>query len=520
MELTPDQQVAFDAFLEHQVTFVSGPAGTGKSYLIRHIQTHLTQRGIPYMTLSSTGISAHHIEGMTVHSFLCRLRLKVIEMTPETVLIVDEISMLGKKIMDTFEYQLRKHFCIDAYFDPRDKRRPFGGCKVCFFGDFAQLPPINDVYCFESEAWTYLDAHTELTTVKRQNDDTFKTFLAHVRTGKLLREDKETMENMCRTRCETSTHLFQSNKEAEEFNQAGLDRLVSTNHATPILFQATHELVGFTELELDQFYHDRHQMYRSLPLCVDAIVMLTSNLDVANGWCNGTLGHIVSIQGDNVIMQNKKGMTMLIPRKTYLRQRQRVECNVVIGGKKRMCGSVTCDHTPVYTYMDDEIEKSEAYLTVTQYPLVLAWGITIHKSQGMTLDSCTITLPYLYSPSLIYVALSRCVAMDRICLKTQGPIRYDQIVPSMDVMRHIFKWEERECKICKERYVGPYASFCQDCCSAPGKYSMSRFIDFIDAANPSPAMQDYRMYAIKNPTKSHTTKWKKFVAFCSSSFFS
>jgi hypothetical protein len=111
--------------------------------------------------------------------------------------------------------------------------------------------------------------------------------------------------------------------------------------------------------------------------------------------------------------------------------------------------------------------------------LLLAWGITIHKSQGMTLDSCLITLPFQYSPSLIYVALSRCTSMERISLRASSPIRYDQIRPSEEVMRTIFGWKEKECKLCHESYIGPYQSFCQDCCSAPGKYSMFRFIDFI-----------------------------------------
>jgi len=144
----------------------------------------------------------------------------------------------------------------------------------------------------------------------------------------------------------------------------------------------------------------------------------------------------------------------------------------------------------------------------------LAWGITIHKSQGMSLESCAITLPYLYSPSLIYVALSRCVSLNTLSLRSESPIRFDQIRPAEDVMRYIFGWEEKTCQICKDLYVGPYTSFCQDCCSAPGKYSHVRFIDFIEAAMPSPSMQDYMNYALKNPDKADTKRWKKFVSFC------
>jgi hypothetical protein len=131
----------------------------------------------------------------------------------------------------------------------------------------------------------------------------------------------------------------------------------------------------------------------------------------------------------------------------------------------------------------------------------------------MTLSSCTITLPYLYSPSLLYVALSRCTSFETLSLKASSPIRYDLIVPSTEVMTTMFGWTSKTCSICHESYIGPYARFCQDCSSAPGKHSFHRFIDFIPAANPSPDMLDYISYVKANPTKSTTTRWKKFLTF-------
>jgi hypothetical protein len=243
--------------------------------------------------------------------------------------------------------------------------------------------------------------------------------------------------------------------------------------------------------------------------------MLTANLDVQNGWCNGTLGTIHSVTDKTIIMKNNKDELMPIPRKTYLRTKPRVECDVLVQkGKKRQCGRTDCEHTPVYMYVDDDDSMSSPLqLTVEQFPLLLAWGLTIHKSQGMSLDSCAITLPYQYSPSLLYVALSRCTSFETLSLRSESPIRFDQIRPAEDVMRHIFGWEERTCKLCDELYMGPYSSFCQDCCSAPGKYSEYRFIDFIKEANPSPDMLQYMNYAIHNPDKTTTKRWKKFVSF-------
>lgn len=522
--LTSDQQKAYDAIQEHQRVYVSGPAGTGKSYLIHHIQDECRKKNIPFLTLSSTGISAHHIEGMTVHSFLCRLRLKLIQPTVDTVFIMDEISMLGKKVFDAFELQLRKYYSTSQWFDPHDRSNPFGGAKVIFFGDFAQLPPINDEFCFCSDAWSDIQSHHELTTIKRQNDPEFKTFLAHVRTGKLLHVDKERFVDMTRhTSCPESTHLFLSNQEAEEYNYKNLDILIQSHQLNPHVFACKINSAGFDKNEIKSFFHDRHQCYESLAVCVGAKCMLTANVDVQNGWCNGTLGTIHDIQGDTIVMKNSKGLMLPITRKEYLRTKHRQECDVLLKegkGKKRLCGKLDCDHTPMYAYTDDDaLYKSDKELVgtsmkVEQFPLLLAWGITIHKSQGMTLDACTITLPYQYSPSLIYVALSRCTSFEKLTLKTDHPIKYDQIRPSEEVMEHIFQWKRKTCKICKEEYMGSYASFCSDCCSAPGKYSIYRFIDFIPEANPSPDMIQYMNYVLSNQAKGSTKKWTKFVAFC------
>lgn len=519
--LTPDQEIAFQTYETHPRVYISGPAGTGKSYLIQHIQADCRAKNIPYITLSSTGISAHHIGGMTVHGFLCRLRLKLVKPTPETVFIVDEISMLGKKIFDTLETQLRKYASIDGYFDPHEYTYPFGNFKMVFFGDFAQLPPINDEFCFDSRAWEFITEKVELTTVKRQTDLEFQTFLSHVRTGKLLQKDKETMMELLRhPNKDATTHLFLSNAEAEEFNKQNLNRLLqSTKQSiTSLSSKITSTL---SEEENQQFFKENHHCYETLELCVGATCMLTANLDVTSGWCNGTLGTIHAIRETEILMKNKKGEIYPIPRKTYQRVKQRIECDVIVGkGKQRYCGKTDCKHTPVYAVMDDDaVFRTKALtsthmLTVEQFPLLLAWGITIHKSQGMTLDSCAITLPFHYSPSLIYVALSRCMSLDTLSLRSESPIRFDQIRPSTEVMREIFGWTEKTCKICTDTYIGPYASFCQDCCSAPGKYSMYRFIDFIPEAMPSPAMMDYMTYALKNPEKSITVRWRKFVDFC------
>ena len=520
--LTPDQEIAFQAYTNHPRVFISGPAGTGKSFLIHHIQDDCKKKGIPCITLSSTGISAHHIEGMTVHGFLCRLRLKLIKPTPDTVFIVDESSMLGKKIFDLFETQLRKYASTDEYFDPSDRSSPFGNFKMVFFGDFAQLPPINDDFCFHSNSWYTIEEKHELTTVMRQTDPEFQTFLSHVRTGKLLKSDKDKIQSLLRHSNEATTHLFLSNAEAEEFNKTGLETMIQKEQ-TSITSLSSKITSTLTEEEELQFFKDNHHCYHTLSICIGAKCMLTSNIDVQNGWCNGTLATIHDIRPQEIIIKDKKGRLCPVSRKLYQRIKHRLECDVIVSSdkkKKRYCGKTDCNHSPIYTMLDDDplyavkIQDQSKMMTVEQFPLLLAWGLTIHKSQGMSLESCAITLPYQYPPSLIYVALSRCISFDRLSLRTSSPIRFDQIRPSEEVMRTIFGWSDKTCQLCEETYMGPYTSFCQECCSAPGKYSQYRFIDFCEEAMPSPSMLSYINYALQNPEKSTTKRWKKFVAFC------
>jgi len=520
--LTPDQERAFHAYEEHARVFISGPAGTGKSFLIHYIQEDCKKKNRPYLTLSSTGISAHHIDGMTVHSFLCRLRLKVIKPTLDTVFIVDECSMLGKKIFDLFETQLRTYASTDEYVDPSDRSSPFGNFKVVFFGDFAQLPPINDDFCFYSNAWYTITEQHELTTIMRQTEPEFQTFLSHVRTGKLVKSDKEKIMSLLRHPTDATTHLFLSNIEAEEFNKRGLETMVEKEHQEIVSLVSIITSTLTTEEET-QFFKDQHHCYHTLDICIGAKCMLTSNIDVQQGWCNGTLATVHAITPKEIIIKDKKGRMCPIGRKLYQRTKQRIECDVIVSSdkkKKRYCGKTDCLHTPMYTMLDDDplyaVKPNEhsKMMTVEQFPLLLAWGLTIHKSQGMSLESCAITLPYHYPPSLIYVALSRCISFERLSLRSSSPIRFDQIRPSEDVMRTIFGWSDKTCQLCNEIYMGPYTSFCQDCCSAPGKYSEYRFIDFCNEAMPSPRMMDYINYVLQNPDKASTKKWKKFVAFC------
>ena len=163
--LTKDQQHAVQQAVNNRCVFITGPAGTGKSVLIRHLyyDTFPLQK---VHLCSSTGISAFNIGGMTVHSFIARLPLKEghplwLPILSNDVIIIDEVSMLGKTIFEELSDALQKRFRVSG--------KPFADLKMIFVGDFAQLPPVDDAFCFQSKYWKYIDQIVELTEIKRQN---------------------------------------------------------------------------------------------------------------------------------------------------------------------------------------------------------------------------------------------------------------------------------------------------------------------------------------------------------------
>jgi ATP-dependent DNA helicase PIF1 len=525
---TSDQQEALDACDRNRLVFISGPGGTGKSFLIHHLKK--TYDGAVHI-LSSTGISAYHIGGMTVHSFLARIKMVESEfflpLGESDLLIVDEVSMLGKKVFDEFEETLRL---------VRSENRSFGGLKVLFFGDFAQLPPVNDEFCFESVRWPEIERTVELHEIKRQTDRSFVEFLLRIRSGKLGSADRTAVQAYGKVSPgPKAVHLFASNEEAQTYNAERLRELCAETEQNPYPFPALIESECFSESEIDSFFAQRHQFLRSMDICRGARVMLTKNICVEEGWCNGTVGTVQSVGKDSFVLLRSDKATREIGRVEYSRIKCGRECGVcgrsacpthpydpkcrfrVTHGPRKgsVCGAENCKRHPQseVAYLDGEAvdKRAKQFLTVRQFPAVLAWGMTIHKSQGMTLDECAIHLPaYRYCPSLIYVALSRCTSSEGVSIRSPTPIKYDAICPDPAIMSRVFLYRRKDCSVCGEEFLGPYA-FCSDCACCPGKHSIYSFKAFVQ--NMTPERERYAEFALERPEYSSSTRWRKFVAF-------
>ena len=390
------------------IVFVTGNAGTGKSTLIRYLRSVLNLR---LAVVAPTGVAALNADGVTIHS-LFHLPPRIHEdediklvydrklYQKMQLLIIDEVSMVRCDLMDSIDRFLRKN---------RSRQEPFGAVQLLLVGDLFQLPPVVprqewDVLRAMGYASPYffsafgLQKSTlvpvELTGVYRQENRAFVDLLNKVRIG----DDLDIVIPELKRRCwqqdgfRSDITLTCTNRRADQINQDALQRLP----------QQEYSFKGGIEGEF-RMEEDKLPSPLDLRLKVGARVMFTKN-DGLHRWVNGTLGVVHEIDQENI----------------------RVEI------VSDFCG-IVCDVLPVtwekykYAY-DSEKDRivARAVGLYRQYPLMLAWAVTIHKSQGKTLDSVLVDLGYgAFASGQVYVALSRCRSIEGIRLAR--PIRESDV---------------------------------------------------------------------------------------------
>lgn len=386
------------------VVFVTGNAGTGKSTLIRYLRTVLDRR---LAVVAPTGVAALNAGGVTIHSFF-HLPPKIHEdedirlVYDRTLhqklqlLVIDEISMVRCDLMDSIDKFLRKN---------RSNNTPFGGVQLLLVGDLFQLPPVVpkhewDVlknkgyvspYFFSSFSLQELSlVPLELTFVYRQEDRTFVSLLNRIRTGDDLDGVIAEVNRRCYQRdnsCRDIT-LTCNNDAADQINRDELQRLPSRECS----------FIGKVE---GQFWigEDKLPSPLDLRLKIGARVMFTKN-DEQHRWVNGTLGIVQDSNPESIrvkLVSDSPGMAYDVLPVTW--------------------------ETYKYEYDPEQgrivARKVGQY---TQHPLMLAWAVTIHKSQGKTLENVLVDLGYgAFVSGQVYVALSRCRSIEGIRLAR--PIR-------------------------------------------------------------------------------------------------
>ena len=383
-----DQELALAILLSGKSALLTGAAGTGKTYLLNKFIVHARAIGKKVSVTATTGLAATHLGGNTIHSWsgigvadelpnnfverMSKTRKEVIGKTD--VLIIDEISMLHDFRLDMVDEACRV---------VRETDEPFGGIQVVLSGDFFQLPPINrgasrdGGFVVTSRVWQELDpVILYLDRQYRQDDDQLLEILSALRSNDIRRHHAESL--IARTEIdlpdEDITELHTVNVDVDRINSDRLSSLEGDNHRFEQT--STGSKVYVENLQRSVLAPS------SLDLKLGALVMAVKN-SPNRAYANGSIGLVVDFEPltEYPIVQFRNGNEVtMVPDAWELRD----------GERKRA--------------------------SISQIPLRLAWAITVHKSQGMTLDAARIDLRKAFVEGMGYVALSRVRSLDTMYL--------------------------------------------------------------------------------------------------------
>lgn len=422
MEKNSELRHAWD-FVEHTgiSIFLTGKAGTGKTTFLRTLKEKSSKRSI---IVAPTGVAAINAGGMTIHSFF---QLPLSPFVPEAnfknrfnyskekrkiirtldLLIIDEISMVRSDVLDAIDSVLRRF---------REHEKPFGGVQLLMIGDLQQLTPVvtpedevilqryyDTSYFFGSKALRSISYVTiELTHVYRQQDEEFITLLNNIREGQVSETDLKRLNERFNPNFEPEVgsdyiRLTTHNKMAESYNEVQLHNLPSK--ACTFIAEADG---NFPEYNYPADF--------KLTLKRGAQVMFIRN-DNNGRYYNGRIGHVTHIDNEKILV--------LCP-----------------GDDKEIeVQQETWENTKYSLNEKTKQIEAEVQGTFKQYPLRLAWAITIHKSQGLTFEHAIIDAQSSFAAGQVYVALSRCKTLEGLILAS--PISSSAIINDSQVMNYI-----------------------------------------------------------------------------------
>ncbi len=400
--------------------FLTGKAGTGKTTFLRYITAHTFKKAV---VAAPTGVAAINAGGVTLHSLFqlpfgtfipenIHLNDSVTQInTPQTLhrerkfnaskrqliqelelLIIDEVSMLRADLLDCIDHTLR--------LIRRNRSEPFGGVQILFIGDLLQLPPVikhdekailnqyyGSSYFFQAQALkTNPPIRVELQKIYRQTEQKFIDLLNRLRNSEQTQKDIQTLnelfqDNIAEKDMDGYIHLTTHNHKANKINQQRLDSLKEK----PITFEAY--ISG-------DFPENMYPAEYALQLKEGAQVMFIKNDPSGQGkFYNGKIGKISEISEYDIVVQFEDGQETSVEK--YEWENKRFE---------------------VSKTKDEIIENSLG--SFEQYPLKLAWAVTIHKCQGLTFEKAILDLSDTFAPGQLYVALSRLTSMKGLILSS------------------------------------------------------------------------------------------------------
>ena len=371
------QLEAFEVVKNNENLFLTGSAGTGKSYTIKKIIEYFESIDINYGLTALTGCAASLINGNTLHSYLClgidkklnEIYKDILKFKPKynnlkslEVLIIDEISMMNNELIELIDNLLKMI---------KNNDKPFGGIQVILIGDFYQLPPVNGNYCFTSDIWEKLNLKkVVLNELIRQKDDVeLQEILEEMRTGKLSDKSYEKLINLKNTIFIGKikpTKLYPTNVNVDKINQNAFKKLLNKNDNKYKTYEAYSK------------YPDKNIRNYDISLTLNAQIMVIRNINVESHLVNGTRGIVIGLNDTSVIIKD-------------------INNNI---------------HTITY-YTDINPMKSNN--NISFMPLKLAYAISIHKSQGSSIDCLELDLgDDIFVSGQAYTALSRATNLKNI----------------------------------------------------------------------------------------------------------
>lgn len=409
--------------------FLTGNAGTGKTTFLNLLRTQTAKRMV---VLAPTGVAAINAKGQTIHSFF---QLPFTPFLPEykkekgqikkdkinifrtiDLLVIDEISMVRADLLDAIDDRLREY--------RKQKYSPFGGVQCLFIGDLQQLPPV-----VRDEDWALMQKHystpfffsskalqessyvtIELKKIYRQADEKFISILNEVRNNHLSMESLNELNKHYLPEYEPKEgeiFLTTHNKIADAFNEKKLNELEEESNI-------------YNAIIKDRFPESMYPVDESLELKIGAQVMFTRNNREAN-YYNGKIGTIIDLSEHKITIKCKEDAFPIVAERE------------------------TWENTEIKIDKETKDQYEEVVGSFSQFPLRLAWAITIHKSQGLTFDRAIIDAIASFSHGQVYVALSRCKSLDGMVLKS--PIKLESIITDLNVTRYMQYEGERAANI-------------------------------------------------------------------------
>lgn len=381
MSLSKEQQSALEVLQSGENVFLTGGAGSGKSFVIREFMKNLSAKEFPI--LASTGAAAVLLGGRTFHSFFgigileggveatfqrASRDVKLLKRISQVEgVIIDEISMIPGDALKLAESLARK---------AKDSELPWGGLRVIAVGDFGQLPPVTKQgqkrdWCFLTETWKKTNfLICELKHNQRIQDSDFLNVLAEVRDGKLTPKVIEFLENHTKHHDEDhpGTRLFPRRDQSDLYNQKKLAEINEDEHVIPSIYLGDEKIIATLKKSAPIQEH--------LKIKIGCRVLFIKN-DPQKRWVNGTRGIVTDFTQEAITVRKDFGEKL--GREVKVEKFQ-------------------------FSILDAD---GNVKASVIQFPLILAYATTIHKSQGATLDELWCDLANLWEPGHAYVALSR-----------------------------------------------------------------------------------------------------------------